>query len=227
MENWLILVIFVVVLILVIPLIIVAISKSQGRWKQIKAALEQQGFAISDGPRDTDKLNPFALSQLGNYGNITSSVNFRMNGALVNLFDYMSGMLRRGKVNDVHTQTVLLFESERLDLPALLLRPKKLANKLKATTDQQDIVLKRNPAFSNAYALHGSDEGRIQALFTDEALDFFAQRAELCVEGQGQQLLIYQLHKVVSAKDFSHFLEEGQAVYNLMANNKASPFITQ
>lgn len=226
MESWLVVIILAVVLILVIPLIIVSISKSQRRWKQIKAALEQQGYAISDGPRDMDKLNPFAISQLGNYGNITSSINFRMSGALVNLFDYMSGMLRRGNVNDVHTQTALLFESERLDLPALLLRPKKLANKLKATTDQQDIDLKRHPAFSNAYALQGSDEGRIQALFTDKMLDFFAQRPELCVEGQGQQLLIYQLHKVVSAKDYSNFLEEGQAIYNLMANNKTPSSMT-
>lgn len=226
MDGWLFLIILVVVLIIAIPLGIAAISKNQRRLKQIKADLEQQGYSISNGPRDIDRLNSFAISQLGNYGNITSSINFQMNGALVNLFDYMSGTYRRKNLTDMHTQTGLFFEAERLNLPAFLLRPKKLASKIKATTDQPDIDLTRHPAFSNSFALQGSDMERIQALFSGEVLDFLAQKPELCVEGQGQQLLVYRCHKVVSAKELTSFLEEGQAVYNLLANNKASPSIT-
>lgn len=213
-------IIVAVVLIIVIPLAVMAVLKNERRRKQIRAALEQMGYVVTDVHVDVD-LEPFAISRLGDRGVIDwRGFRFQVDDALVTVFDYMvySWAGRRGKqtMTKSDIQTVLLFESERLNLPVFALRPETLGAKIRNALGQQDIDFDQHPDFSSAYVLQGPDESQIRAFFTKEKLDFFAHTRGLAVEGFGQKLLFYRPKKVISAKKFDGFLKEGLAVLRLL-----------
>lgn len=219
MDVWL-WIILAIVLIIVVLLATLAVLRNERRRKQIRAALEQMGYVVTDVQMDLD-LEPFAISRLGDQGVIDwRGLRFQVDDALVTIFDYMAtswvGRGRDRRMTKADRQTVLLFESERLDLPAFSLRPETLGAKIRTALGQQDIDFDQHPDFSSAYVLHGPDESQIRALFTDEKLDFFAHTRGLCVEGLGQKLLCYRPKKVISAKEFNDFLKEGLAVLYLL-----------
>lgn len=213
-------IIVAVVLIIVIPLAVMAVLKNERRRKQIRAALEQMGYVVTDVQVDVD-LEPFAISRLGDRGVIDwRGFRFQVDDALVTVFDYMvySWAGRRGQqtMTKSDIQTVLLFESERLNLPAFALRPETLGANIRNALGQQDIDFDQHPGFSSAYVLQGPDESQIRAFFTKEKLDFFAHTRGLAVEGFGQKLLFYRPKKVISAKEFDRFLKEGLSVLRLL-----------
>lgn len=213
-------IIVAVVLIIVIPLAVMAVLKNERRRKQIRAALEQMGYVVTDVQVDVD-LEPFPISRLGDRGVIDwRGFRFQVDDTLVTVFDYMvySWAGRRGQqtMTKSDVQTVLLFESERLNLPAFALRPETLAAKIRNALGQQDIDFDQHPDFSSAYVLQGPDESQIRAFFTKEKLDFFAHTRGLAVEGLGQKLLFYRPKKVISAKEFDRFLKEGLSVLRLL-----------
>lgn len=219
MDTW-VWIIVAIVLIIVIPIAVVAVLKNQQRRKQIRAALEQMGYVVTDVHVDAD-LEPFAISRLGDQGVIDwRGLRFQVDDALITVFDFMAvswaGRGPNRRMTKADRQTVLLFESERLNLPTFLLRPETLGAKVRNALGQQDIDFDQHPDFSSAYVLHGPDESQIRALFTNEKLDFFAHTRGLGVEGFGQKLLCYRPKKVVSAKEFNSFLKEGLAVLHLL-----------
>ncbi len=219
MDAW-VWIIVAIVLIIVVPIAVVAVLRNERRRKQIRAVLEQMGYVVTDVHVDVD-LEPFAISRLGDRGVIDwRGLRFQVDDALVTVFDYMAyswaGRGKNRRMSKADMQTVLLFESERLDLPAFSLRPETLGAKIRNALGQQDIDFDQHPDFSSAYVLQGPDESQVRAWFTDEKLDFFARTRGLCVEGLGQKLLCYRQKKVVSAKKFNEFLQEGLAVLHLL-----------
>lgn len=213
-------IIVAIVLVIVIPIGVVAVLRNQQRRKQIRAALEQMGYVVTDVHVDLD-LEPFAISRLGDQGIMDwRGLRFQVDDVLVTVFDYMAtswvGTGHNRRMTKADRQTVLLFESEQLELPAFSLHPETLGAKMRNALGQQDIDFDQHPNFSSAYVLHGPDESQIRTLFTNEKLDFFAHTRGLCVEGLGQKLLFYRPKKVVSAKEFNDFLKEGLAVLHLL-----------
>ncbi len=203
MDVWL-WIVLAIVLIIVVLLATLAVLRNERRRKQIRAALEQMGYVVTDVQVDLD-LEPFAISRLGDQGIIDRrGLRFQVDDALITVFDYMAsswvGRGRNRRMTKADRQTVLLFESEQLDLPAFSLHPETLGAKMRNALGQQDIDFDQHPDFSSAYVLHGPDESQVRALFTNEKLDFFAHTRGLGVEGLGQKLLCYRQKKVVSAR---------------------------
>lgn len=218
MDIWL-WIVLAIVLIIVVLLVTLAVIRNEQRRKQIRAALEQMGYAVTDVQVNLD-LEPFAISQPGDQGIIDwRGLRFQVDDALVTLFDYMitrwTGKGENRRMTKADRQTMLLIESERLALPVFSLRPGMPGAK-PGHVGQHDIDFDQCPDFSSAYVVHGADESQIRALFTGEKQDFFGQRRGLCVEGRGQKMLFYRPKKVVSAKEFNDFLKEGLAVLHLL-----------
>ena len=65
----------------------------------------------------------------------------------VTLFEYRY-RTNQGKHTRSHRQTVLLFETERLDLPRFTLRPKHFFHRIAYALGWQDIALVAHPVFS-------------------------------------------------------------------------------
>ncbi len=213
------LVVIVIVVVIVAVVVVVSLLGQRRRAKQLRAIAEQLGYQFAEQEAGlVDSLSGFALfSQARAHARTAANLlRTEADGAAAALFDY-SYMVGQGKNQSIRNQSVLLFESERLNLPAFALRPEGLGQKLQGALGQQDIDFEEHPGFSSAYVLQGPDEAQIRALFDSEKLAFFAQRRGLCVEGDGRKLLYYRAAKRVSPQAIPSFLEEGQAVLRLLA----------
>lgn len=183
--------------------------RKQWRLKQMRDAAARLGYEFQE-----EELNPlnalgeFALFHRGKLGRTTHLLRASVNGTAVTIFDhrYITG---HGRRQCTYSQSVLLLESDQLELPVFALRPEGLGAKLKGLRGQQDIDIEEQPGFSAAYVLQGPAEAQIRALFSGVQLAFFAQRPGLCVEGNGQRLLYYRARKRVSPKAIPSFVEEG------------------
>ncbi|MBN1137023.1 MAG: hypothetical protein JXM73_10575 [Anaerolineae bacterium] len=191
--------------------------KKQRRMAQMRAAAERLGYEFFEKEDDLgDAFDEFVLLSRGRHREKANFLRTRVDGVAVTILDY-GYIVGHGRNQRTHRQSVLVFDSERLDLPAFALRPEKLGDKLQGLKGQQDIDFEDHPGFSSAYVLQGPDEARVRALFDTEKLAFFARRPGLGVEGNGRKLLYCRAGKRVSPKAIPSFVEEGLAILNTLA----------
>ena len=127
-------------------------------------------------------------------------------------FTYQSG---KGTIS----QTVICFRSSQLSLPDFSMRPEYFFHKIGSKLGSQDIDFESHPTaaeFSKKYLLRGEGEQKIRALFTDKVLAFFAANPdEVCVEGSGDQLILYRERMRIKPEDIPAFMKEGFEVFRL------------
>lgn len=134
------------------------------------------------------------------------------NGRHITIFDYRT---RKQHTSDSPTtMTILLLESERLDLPAFVARPEALFQKLGTVLGGEDIDFPEHPEFSRKYVLQGEDEEQIRKLMTGAVIRAFERHtgvgiSGISVEGRGRRLIVYHYLRSVSAKDLREFLNAG------------------
>lgn len=107
-------------------------------------------------------------------------------------YDYTTGS---GKSSSTWRQTVVMFDTPRLSLPAFQMEPENFGHKLIELFSSADIDFKDFPGFSANYYLTGANEQEVRALFDAKKLDYFTHVSDLCVEGAGSQLLVYISNK--------------------------------
>ena len=131
------------------------------------------------------------------------------------------------------SQTVIYFRSPQLSLPDFSMRPEHFFHKIGSVLGYQDIDFESHPTaveFSKKYLLRGKDEQKIRALFTDKVLTFFAahpsvgnghlpfwhwSQYEVCVEGSGDQLILYRAGIGIKPEDIPTFMKEGFEVFRV------------
>ena len=135
-------------------------------------------------------------------------------------------------------QTVIYFRSPQLSLPRFGVRPEEWHHKLRSKLGYQDIDFESHSTaveFSKKYLLRGKDEQTIRALFTDKVLTFFAahpdvgnghlpfwhwSQYEVCVEGSGDQLILYRAGIGIKPEDIPAFMKEGFEVFRLFTQEQ-------
>ena len=75
--------------------------------------------------------------------------------------------------------------------------------------DLQDIDFINYPKFSDKYLLQGNPEESIRKLFNKELIEFFESKSELCVEGGGDQMIIYRLNERIDPNELNEFMDFG------------------
>ncbi len=136
------------------------------------------------------------------------------------------------------SQTVICFRSPQLSLPDFSMRPEHFFHKIGSVLGYQDIDFESHPTaveFSKKYLLRGKDEQTIRALFTDKVLTFFAahpdvgnghlpfwhwSQYEVCVEGSGDQLILYRAGIGIKPEDIPAFMKEGFEVFRLFTQER-------
>jgi hypothetical protein len=134
----------------------------------------------------------------------------------VSEYQYVSG---GGNSRATHRQTVLLLESDRLDLPSFQLRPEHFGDRLAAKLGSQDIEIAGQPLFSEAYLLQGDDETAIRACFDDAVASYLARNAGLHLEGQGRLLLLYRPRHRLEPGAIEAFVGQGLELVRLFSRS--------
>jgi len=168
------------------------------------------------GPDLQERLGPFHLFSQGHSRKIENVLRREIHDIAVTLFEYRY-RTNSGKHTRTHHQTVLLFETQRLQLPLFNLRPEGMFHRIAKRFGYQDISFGDHPVFSESYLLRGHEEAQIRELFTEEVLNYYSRHDDLCTEGDGQRLVFYRRGQMVEPGWLEGFLEQGLDVLDLFS----------
>lgn len=208
--------------VVIVAVVALGYYQKQKRMEEMRALAARQGYRYTE--RDdalAGALAEFALLSRGHSRRATNVLSTEADGIAATVADYQY-ITGYGKNQHTHRRSVLLLESGQLDLPAFVLRPEGIGQKLAGLLGQQDIDFDSQPDFSDAYLLQSPDEARIRSLFGHEKLAFFARRPGLCVESQGRRVLYYRSNRRLSPEDIPSFIEDGLAILLLLAGERAA-----
>ena len=202
----------------VVAVIVVVILGKQ-RTKRLKQLSESMFFTFDGEYSDEDgaflqSLGHLALFRKKDQG-AWNVMHGKANGVTIAIFDhrYSSGSTNSRRVSE---QTVIVFQSDQLQLPHFTMRLESVAHKLSTSIlGYRDIDFEGHPNFSGKYHLHGNDEEGIRKVFTDRVVHFFEQGGKWVVDGDANTLMVTQLKKTVAVKDIEGFLAEGFEVFSL------------
>ena len=208
------------ILLVIVVVIFLVRYYSKKRTEALVTFAESQHFHLSKKPDETflPSLSQFHLFSKGHSKKVSTVLNKRTTEKEITIFDYRY-TTGGGKSSHMWSQTVILLQSTRLQLPSFTLRPENVFHKIGKTFGYKDIDFDMHPIFSKQYLLRGEDEQAIRQLFTERTLTYFDEYKGLCVEGDGDRLLFYRSSKKVSPQNMSLFLENGGKVFNLFKKN--------
>jgi hypothetical protein len=201
------------------------------RIEQMRFVGERMGFSywpVADHDLQ-ERLGPFHLFSQGHSRKIQNVLRREIHDIAVTLFEYRY-RTNSGKHTRTHRQTVVLFETGRLQLPLFTLRPQGMFHRLAQKFGYQDINFGDHPVFSESYLLRGHEEAQIRELFTEQARNYFSRHDDLCTEGDGQRLVFYRRDQVVEPGWLEDFLEQGLDVLDLLMKRESAqegvPFLS-
>ena len=191
------------------------------RKEQLGAVASRLGFEFSpeSQPQMAEHLAHFPLFSQGHSKKAWNVMNGRAGDVKVQIFDY-TYTTGGGKSSRTWAQTVFLFESGRLRLPAFSQWPQGFWDKIAGAFGQQDIDFEANPEFSRAYVLQGRDEDLVRTLFSEPVVAYYTRHPGLCVEGEGGQLIYYHRDPRVEPEQIPRFFQEGLDVLDLWIQKK-------
>ena len=169
-----------------------------------------------DGPR-LESLGSFELFSKGSSGRARSTMSTDAHGVDTRVFEYVAHL---GEAEGV-SASVVYFRSDKLRLPAFLLRPEGLADKVAGAVGGRDVDFDSHPIFSRRFTLRG-DEPSIRQLFGADVLSYFERIPDLFVEGRGDRMIVYrfndttEIDPTLTPDDVRQLLHEGLGVFAQM-----------
>lgn len=157
--------------------------------------------------------------KIGNFERkrIEHLVHGAMGDFQISIFDYVYAT-GSGKSYKAHYQTVVMIDSNRLNLPLFSMRPEGAWQEIGQMFGGQDIDFPSHPNFSNKYLLRGANEAHIRHTFDPQLLSYLEATEGLSLEGSGNRIFAYR-HKVrVEPAQFRSILDEATNAANLLSN---------
>lgn len=157
----------------------------------------------------------FNLFSKGHAKKASNVMNGRSGDMDITIMDYQY-TTGSGKNSSTHLHTLIIIQSNLLQLPPFTLSPENIFHKIGGIFGYKDIDFASHPIFSKQYLLRGEDEDAIRNTFTDELLKFYEKDKVLNTEGNSDKFLFFKTGKRLAAKDVQAFLQEGINLYGLL-----------
>ena len=183
--------------------------KSKKHGENLKEVGASIGLFMSSKkyPAPLKELQKFKLFSLGVYGFISNLMQGRKDSFDVAIFTHE---FKKGKHREY--QTVILFESDQLNLPHFTLFPENIRHKIAAKIGYEDINFDSFPKFSSQYYLKGNEEEKIRNVFKTNILSYFENDPGWSVEGLETRLLIYREGSMISPEEIQEFYEQTHTI---------------
>jgi hypothetical protein len=203
---------FVFIIALIVGLVIYTSKKEKERTLALQQAAQAFGFSFMPvaQPGMIPHTNYFNLFNQGHSRSTKNLVYGQINGVKAAVFDYRY-TVGHGKHQHTYNQSVLYFETPRLQLPTFTLSPENFMHRFASALGYQDIDFAHRPVFSKKYLLRGQDEQGIRRTFTDQIMSFYEVNQGFSTEGGGSQLFVYRLGHRVPPAEAVQFLQWGAA----------------
>lgn len=226
MEAYLPILIIGGIMALVAIAIIFSVKAERKRREALAALAQNLGLTFSP-ERDEALRNSLAMFKVFNIGHGRRLKNV-MRGAGSDLqfeiFDYRY-TTGHGKHSQTHLLTAVHFHLDLVTFPIFSLRAEGFFDRIGAKFGAQDIDFDTHPTFSKKYVLKGDSEDEVRGLFNESVLVLFEQYADqkkrICVEGMGNDLLVYRSGRRIKPEQIQEFYQECQAIFTLMVGASA------
>lgn len=194
--------------------IILYLGKKRAQALQALAPALSFTFTAKVDAKLIGELSEFHLFSQGYARRISNVLQGKFNLVPVTVMDYKY-TTGGGKSSHTWVQTVLVFESDKMQLPHFVLRPENLFDKIGSAFGYKDINFETAPVFSKKYLLRGENEATVRSTFNAGILQHYEQRPGLCTEADGKKLVYYHTSKVVPPDKIQAFLQEGYEAFEL------------
>jgi hypothetical protein len=200
----------------IVLLVVYANKKAAERRRAMEQAAQQLGWTFT-ADADLSMIPGLEQHHLFSQGHSKKIFNM-MYGAVdagrAAIFDYKF-TVGHGKHQQTFNQSVVYFQSQRLNLPSFSLRPEGFGHKLFSAFGYQDIDFATRPTFSAKYLLRGPDEAAIRNAFTDAALVYYENNLKLCTDGGGNEVFFYRQNVRVEPQNVRALLDWGMNMLGL------------
>lgn len=199
--------------------IAVVIWLSAQRTEAVKQLANNLGFQYQSKPKSylSPQIWQFRLFSRGRGRTFHDLIQGYRGGAKISIGDY-SYTQGEGKQRSTYSQTVVVVESDDLNLPNFNLAPEDIFDKVGNIFGFHDINFETHPDFSRHYDLTGSDESSIRQLFDDEVLRFYQARSDVNTEGEGSIFIYHHNHKTLSPEEWELCIDEAFTLYQYFTN---------
>ena len=200
---------------------IAAYTKRANRKRRIvglKEQADQMRLQITDDPDGQvfRQFDNFKLFADGAKRQITNLIVVEREHVKFSIFDYRYATNPTGKGTTTHDQTVIAIQSQQLDCPEILMRPKTFADKIDSSLGFQPGSHDLNPEFSKAFILNGPDEAAIRGFFTPKVVDFFQQHPNNSVEASDDTLFFYRSRKLCKPDELEDLLAQSREIFGVL-----------
>jgi hypothetical protein len=201
---------FVFIIGLIVALFIYNSKKEKERTLAMQQAAQAMGWMFAPQAQlgMIPHANYFNLFNNGHSKSIKNMIYGQLNGVKAAVFDYRY-TVGHGKNSHTYNQTVIYFETPKLQLPLFTLSPENFMHKFISALGYQDIDFANRPEFSKRFLLRGNDENAIRQTFADHILAFYEANQGLHTEGGGSQLFVYRLGNRMPPFQVAQFLQWG------------------
>ncbi len=208
---------FIVIIGFIVAVFIYTSKKEKERTLAMQQVAQQMRWAFL--PTADLSMIPhatyFNLFNQGHSKNIKNMIYGEINGVKAAIFDYRY-TVGHGKNSHTYNQSVLYFETPRLQLPLFTLSPENFMHRFISALGYQDIDFGNRPEFSKRYLLRGQDEQGIRRTFEDRILAFYEANQGMHTEGGGNQLFIYRQGQRIPPMQVSQYMQWGaNSILNL------------
>lgn len=207
------------IILLVLLTIYLAWRYEKKRTKRLREIADSLRFTFDEKGDDflLSTLTQFHLFSQGRSRRILNVMKGKSRDAHITIMDYLF-TTGGGKNSSTYRQTVILFDSDTLDLPAFSLRPENFIHRIGNAFGYQDIDFDSYPEFSRMYLLQGADEEAVRNTFDYDLLSYFEKQKNICVEGEGRKMIFYRAGKRFPPAEIKLFYERGLDLYTRFSN---------
>jgi len=158
------------------------------------------------------KFPNFTLFSKGRKKTVRNILSGQRDTFKISIFHYSYRENSGGESDQTCAYTVVSFESEKLSIPALSLRPKRLIEFGKSKV----IKIGSDRAFSKRYLLQGDEKEAITNLFNPDILRLFEEEKGWYMESVDNKLLFYK-SRYLAPKKLSPFLDKSHRIATMFA----------
>jgi len=180
-----------------------ALAAAAARW--------QLGFELEPSASARRVFDHLPLFDRGRQKTASNRLFGEMEGLGLEHFDY-SYVTGSGKNRSTRNQSVVGVTIPGAQLPAFVLEPEAMFDKLAAVFGATDFDFTTHPEFSKRYLLRGDDEDAVRRLFAPGVLGWFERNLGLHVEGAGDALIVYRWGRLRPADEVRTALHEALEV---------------
>lgn len=216
----------VVILFWVIIAIVIGVLAITSQIAEKKRAEDVKGLAQGLGLEYLDSLSAedrttFERFELANRGRnrVESNVIIADSGELrMVIFDYRY-TTGSGKSKSTTYHTVVLCQSDGLQLPQFSLSPESFMHRLGDFFGFKDIDFDDDKVFSDKFLLKGADEEAIRAFFDVQRRQACLEFDNDCLEGLGRSFVFFRKAERLDSSKVKMLMERAFQVFNLLSNS--------